>query len=157
MQSELDQTTELIGAAKDSEGSLFLVDGQTFTCRIVMQQDCYLRVWYEDGRGRIIQLYPNQKDEDRLHRLGSSVTVPHLAPALQVTADHRRQQVHVLASTHRFPSIEGESIEPYVAFISNKARVRWLEWLKKITDEGKRADTSDRLSQDTVSFHVRTQ
>jgi hypothetical protein len=82
-----------------------LQDGQQFELEIEPAASCYLLLWYVMEDGKILQLFPNERDKARYFAGGKK----HLLPgpddeaAYGVRAGKGRERIHLAAATSPWP------------------------------------------------------
>ena len=142
----------LLGQPPGTAEKIMLEPGERFILQLEADRDCYVGVWHVDAKGNVLQLFPNQYDDDNLVRAGKRRTVPGNAEyAVKATPSVGFEYLHVVASTERWESETGQRLGPYVMFATPEERKQWERKVRGIVLENQKGPA---VSEHVLPFEV---
>jgi serine/threonine protein kinase len=145
----------LLGSTFDPETNLHVLEaGQYISFRIEPSQLCHVGVWNIRADGRIVQLFPNDKDPDDQVPAGEARLIPgNSHQRLLAKASTGPEYVHVVASTGplRFPTAPQTRAGPYAVFDSPEDQTRCRSMLRDL----ELVDQPEAVAEEILHIQVR--
>lgn len=142
----------VVGAQTDGYGRVTTTEGRPVSFQVLAGKDCYVGVWLVGGNGEVMQLFPNEYEDNQLVEAGKPRIIPGLDYSLKATASEGKEYLHVVASTQPWSVHAGEEQGPYVVYATANDRQQWQEEVRGIVaTEGE----SISVSEEIVRFIVR--
>ncbi len=108
---------ELVGGQQGANGLRVIREGEKVRFRIETDRDAYVGIWTIAPDGTVVQLFPNDKDDDNLVRAGTRLVPPPDA-GYSIDADvspaGKAELLRVVATTRRFQRLEGNKVGDFV-------------------------------------------
>jgi serine/threonine protein kinase len=141
---------EMVGGQPGPDGVIRLRDGDTVKFRVKVEQEAYVGIWTLEADGTIIQLFPNDKDQNHRFRAGEERLVPQ-RPVVDTEPSRGLDRVWILASTAPWPSAE-DLVRPEGAFLRLKNLAEQEAWAKRL--RGFRLRREVRLADKVLQYQV---
>ncbi len=143
---DFDLQVDLVGAKRDEVGDLRLVAGKKVQFRIAVDRKAYVGIWNvpPEGKGPIVQIFPNQYEHDNLVTPGKPRQIPASNYTITAELSSGAEEVWAVAANYPWDPIEGEIQGPYTVFKTPAQRQQWEKRLRQIRTRGFRLQATDK-------------
>jgi hypothetical protein len=98
---------EMLGGQPGQDGVIHLREGDAVKFRIQSERAAYVGVWTIEADGTVLQLFPNDREQQHLFRAGETRVVPEKAVA-QAVLSRGLDRVWIQASAEPWQPAEGQ-------------------------------------------------
>jgi serine/threonine protein kinase len=142
----------LVGARFDRARKLHtLANGQTLHFRIKVGRACRVGIWNTLASGKIIQLFPNDRDPDNALRPGQIHHWPRVAgQSIRARTSTAKEIVHIVASTAPWPAVRGRKVGPFDVFASAEEQANLRGMLREL----ELVDDQRAVAEEVLSLQV---
>jgi serine/threonine protein kinase len=122
------------GGQLHDHGTIPLVKGQRFHLAVRVARDAYVSVWSIEADGRIVKVFPNEKDKQDLFKAGEDHVVPK-GFTIEAVPSVGEDRLWVIATAEPWTPPGGREQDDLLAFTKAREKLDWVERGMRLKEE----------------------